>query len=213
MKSLQSVCLRTDLGPMMRLCSVLVTTLCLSACATKPEAQQQTATPVTAAASPPSMKATLLAVAQTDATLCERPFCPISTVSKRVIRMSQAEYNGNDKFQAWVEQGYFTRTPISQSSFTLTPTPRYLEVLSHATNPDSLTPRICLGTARLSALSNLRQLNPDKFMAEAPLTPTLDPWVTPEIMKLFGPARNHPVYVPVTLIFLRSGDTWTVERR
>lgn len=58
----------------------------------------------------------------------------------------------------------------------------------------------------------LRQINPDKFMADAPLTPTLDAWVTPEVMRLFGPSRNHPVYVPLTLIFLRSGDTWTVER-
>lgn len=158
------------------------------------------------------MKATLLAVAQTDETLRERPFCPLSIVGKQGIYVSRADYASSEKYQAWIQQQYFTRQTVSQSQFKLIPTTRYLQILNHATNPTSPTPRICLGTAHLKALTNLRQINPDKFMADAPLTPTLDAWVTPEIMRLFGPARNHPVYVPLTLVFLRSGDTWTMER-
>lgn len=194
---------------------LLLTALCLSACAGKSETQRQqtqTVTPKAATPSAPSMKATLLAVAQTDETLRERPFCPLSIVGKQGIYVSKADYNSSEKYQAWIQQEYFTQQTVSQSQFKLIPTPRYLEILNHATNPASPTPRICLGTAHLKALTNLRQINPDKFMADAPLTPTLAAWVTPEIMKLFGPSRNHPVYVPLTLIFLRNGDTWTVER-
>ncbi len=196
-------------APMTRSLALLLTAVSLSACADKPEAQSQ---PVTLVAQPTSINAILLAMTQHDKALSERPLCPLSIVGNQGIYVSRTDDNSSHKHQAWIEQGYFTQQSVSQSQFKLIPTQRYVEILSHATNADSPTPRICLGTAHLSTLTNLRQLNPDKLMADAPLTPTLDAWVTPEIMELFGPSRNHPVYVSLTLIFPRSGDTWTVER-
>lgn len=200
-------------GPGTRWRFLLLATLYLSACSTKPEAQSQQ--PVKAAktiTTQSSMKATLLKVIQQDPSLGTRPFCPLSIVGKQGITISRIDYDGSEKYQAWVEKDYFISKPISQSAVTLLPTQRYLDVLSHATNPASPTPRVCLGTSQITGLANLRQINPTKFMAGATLTPTLAPWVTPEIMKLFGPARNHPIYVPLDVVFLRDGDTWTVER-
>ncbi|MFK7604212.1 hypothetical protein ACI3L1_18610 [Deinococcus sp. SM5_A1] len=191
----------------------LLAMLCLPSCATKPEAQSRQPVEVAEITAPQSsMKATLLAVIQKDLSLGTRPFCPLTVVGKQGITISRIDYEGSEKYQAWVEKEYFTRKEISKSAFTLVPTQRYLDVLSHATNPVSPTPRVCLGTSQITALANLRQINPTKFMAGATLTPTLAPWVTPEIMKLFGPARNHPIYVPLDVVFLRNGNTWTVER-
>ena len=201
---------RTGTNPQWR--SLVLITLCLSACSTKPEAQSQPVKTADATTTQSSMKATLLAVIQQDPSLGTRPFCPLTIVGKQGITISRIDYDSSEKYQAWVDQGYFAAKAISKSAFTLVPTPRYLDVLSHATNPVSPTPRVCLGTSQITALANLRQINPTKFMAGATLTPTLAPWVTPEIMKLFGPARNHPIYVPLDVVFLRNGDTWTVER-
>lgn len=195
-------------GSGLPLCSLLLTTLSLCARSTKSEAQPQgTIAPKAATASTPSMKDTLLAVAQTVATLRECPFLPLFSIRKNGTSVSRTDYTSSEKYQTWIQQGYFTRRTVSPSQFKLLPTRRYLDILSHARSSDSPTRRICLGTARLSALTNLRQLDPDKFTANAPLPPTLTAWVTPEIMQLFGPYRNCPAYVPATLIFLRSGDT------
>lgn len=203
---------RAEAAPVTRSCTLLLTALRVSAWSAKSVPQSHPFTSVAKSTPALSMKTTLLAVAQQHQALREQPFFGIFTASKRVIRMSGAEYNGNEKYQERGEKADFTRTPISPSSFTLTPTSRFPNVLSHATNADSLTPRICPGPAPLSALTSLRQINPDKFMAGGTLTPTLDAWIMPEIMRLSGPSRNHPAYVLPTLIFLRNNDARTVER-
>lgn len=44
---------------------------------------------------------------------------------------------------------------------------------------------------------------------------TLQPgeWATPEVVKIFGPSRNAPVYVPRSLVFYKRGEHWEGERR
>lgn len=133
---------RADHGSGLSLCSLLLTTLAWWSRRTKTDAQpQRTVAPGAATTSTPSMKDTLLAVAQTDATLRERPLCPLCTLRKNGTPVSSTDYTSSEKYQAWIQQGYFTRQTVSPSQFKLLPTQRYLDILSHATNPDSPTPR------------------------------------------------------------------------
>lgn len=130
---------RAGHGSGLSLCSLVLTTLSLCACSTRSDAQpQRTVASGAATTSTPSMKDTLLAVAQRDATLRERLLC---TLRKNGTSVSRTDSTSSEKDQAWIQQGYFTRQTVRPSQFKLLPTQRYLDILSHATNPDSPTPR------------------------------------------------------------------------
>lgn len=200
--------------------ALLTLPLLVLACNPKKEeagasAAQQTGSPVAKPDTPvkpaDTLKETLIAAArQQPATSQSKPclFMPFGNRGTDAITLYV--YNKNPFYAEAVEAGYFTTQ--TGPPFRLKTTPKYDELMSHSTNADSHTPKLCVGTSYLQTLNSVRQLSPDKYSASGVLKLTPEPWATPEMLKLFGGGSQGPLGREISLIFRRVDGTWQAER-
>lgn len=145
----------------------LTPTLLLTACPAKRTSQASPAL-ASAPASEGGIKATLLQAAQTKPATSERTFCvpPVLTAEPTTLNTSSYE---NGKTQATIRTGYFTGTVLGGGQYRLTPTGKYRELLQRAAQRlrHSL---VLFRPFRLTALTNLQQAAPNKYLAQGKLT-------------------------------------------
>lgn len=185
-------------------------TLLSTACPAK-QTTQASPDPASAPASEGGIKATLLQAAQAKPATSERTFCVPSVFTAEPTTLNTSPYE-NGKTQTAIRTGYFTVTVLGGGQYRLMPTGKYRELLQHARLNDSGIPRFCFGPSRLTALTNLQQAAPNKYLAQGKLTLEPEAWVTPEVLAAFGPTRNDPSQVPLSLVFYKEGDAWEAEK-
>ncbi|MBB5293392.1 hypothetical protein E5F05_00555 (plasmid) [Deinococcus metallilatus] len=187
-------------------------TLLLTACPAKQAVTQESPSAAPAQKTGDGIKDTLLKAAQTKPSTSERTFCTVSIFTAAPTKISASSYE-DDQTQAAIKAGYFAVTDLGNGQYKVTPTAKYQALLQHARIDTYGIPRFCFGKSRLTSLSNLRQAAPDKYLADGKLTLEPEVWATREVLAAFGPTRNDPSHVPLSLVFYKSGDTWEAEKR
>ncbi|GAA5534121.1 hypothetical protein [Deinococcus aluminii] len=187
-------------------------TLLLTACPAKQTTAQESPDAASAQSNEGGIKDTLLKAAQTKPSTSERTFCTISIYTSEPTKIGASSYE-DDRTQAAIKAGFFTAVDLGNGQYKVTPTAKYRDLLQHARIDTYGNPRFCFGKSRLTSLSNLRQAAPDKYLADGKLTLEPETWATPEVLAAFGPGRNAPSHVPLSLVFYKKGDAWEAEKR
>lgn len=161
------------------------------------------------------IKAVLLQTAQAKKSVAEGKFCNLVVFADRPEKIQDSSFQDEMyHYQEAVEKGYFTASGQGSGMVKMTPTPKFLALLQHGRIDESgLYTTFCYGKTKITDLTSIRQANPTKYTAGGVMTLQPEEWATPEVVRLFGPSRNDPVYVPRSLVFYKEGDTWEVERR
>lgn len=176
-----------------------------------PATQSPAATPAAPTAASDTIQETLLASARQQTTTSQNKIClsmPFGDKGTDLITLYK--YNQNPFYAQAVKAGYFTTE--TGPPFRLKTTGKYDELISHSANSDSYIPKLCVGNAEIQSLNSVRQLNPDKYSARGVMKLNPEPWVTPEMLALFGGGSQGPLGRELSLLFRRVDGAWQAER-